>query len=158
MIGLRTPGRSRKDHVICRYCGQQFQPSPYRPDQQVCSAQECQRRRRNEYHRRKLNEDPLYREQCLDSQKKWRANNPDYLKSYRVERERSRLLKELHRLTDLVKNNVVFDLRSSDISLWIVGPKDLLGEKNNLACAEVIVLQAIARVAVRKGSEKNISL
>jgi len=120
--------------------------------------QECQRRRRNDYHRKKLNEDPLYREQCLDSQKKWRNKNPGYLKNYRAEHKKSGLLRELYRLTDLVKNNVAFDLRSSAAHIWVIWPKDLLGEKNNLASAELIVLQAIARTVVRKETEKNISL
>jgi len=143
---------------ICKYCKRWFRPSQYRPDQQVCSSQECQQRRRNDYHKKKLIEDPAYREQCLDSQEKWRKKHPDYLKSYRIERKKSGLLRELSRLTDLVKNNVAFDLRSSCAHIWIVGPKDLLSEKNNLASAEVIVLQAVANAVVRKGTEKNISL
>ena len=55
---------------MCRYCIQKFRPSRYHPDQQVCSSADCQRRRRTDYHRQKLIEDPAYREQCLDSQKK----------------------------------------------------------------------------------------
>lgn len=143
---------------ICKYCKGRFAPSRYRPDQQVCSSEKCQLRRRSDYHKRKLVEDPLYREQCLDSQKKWRGKNPDYLKSYRIERRKSGLLKELHRLTDLVKNNVALDLRSFAASVWIVSPNGLPGEKNSLASAEVIVLQAFAHAVVRKGREKNISL
>ena len=53
---------------ICRYCTQNFSPSRYHPDEQICSSAECQRRRRADYHRKKVFEDPAYREQCLDSQ------------------------------------------------------------------------------------------
>ena len=44
------------------FCRQPFVPSPYRPQQLVCSAQECQRRRRAEYHRRKRHADSVYRQ------------------------------------------------------------------------------------------------
>jgi len=55
-----------------------FRPSRYHPDQAVGSSADCQRRRRTDYHRKKLIKDPAYREQCLDSQKKWREKNPHY--------------------------------------------------------------------------------
>ena len=143
---------------ICKYCNGGFAPSRYRPDQQICSSEKCQRRRRSDYHKRKLAEDPLYREQCLDSQKKWRRKNPGYSKRYRIQRRKSGLLKELHRLTDLVKNNVALDLRSFATSVWIVSPSDLPGEKNSLASAKLIVLQVIAHAVGDKGPEKNIPL
>ena len=60
----------------CTYCKQEFYPSRYRPDQRVCSSTDCQRRRRTDYHRQKLATDPVYQEQCRDSQKKWREKNP----------------------------------------------------------------------------------
>ena len=136
---------------LCRYCGNEFRPSRYHPNQQVCSTAGCQLRRRTDYHRRKLTEDIAYREQCLDSQRKWRAKNPQYMKRYRVERQarshltgdKQRLATELHRLLALVENNLVFDLRSVEASIWLVGPNGLLGEKNNLASAKIIVLQGI---------------
>lgn len=143
---------------VCIYCRRKFLPSPYRPDQKVCSSTKCQQRRRTEYHKKKLAEDQEYREQCQDSQKKWRTKNPDYLKGYRSERKRASLLKELQRLTDMVKNNVALDLRSSNANIWIVGPTHLLSEKNALASAEVIVLEAIAYSVVHERAEKNIPL
>lgn len=143
---------------VCAYCKRKFEPSRYRPDQKVCSMQECQRRRRREYHKKRRAEDPAYHEQCLDSQRKWRKKNPDYLKSYRAGRARSRLLRKLHELRDLVKNNVALDIRSCDASIWIVGPKGLISETNNLAGAEVIVLQVVAHAAFLRRAEKNIFL
>jgi hypothetical protein len=139
-----------KDRV-CRYCGQKFRPSRYHPDQLVCSSAQCQLRRRTDYHRRKLIEDPVYREQCLDSQRKWRAKNPQYMKRYWTRRRahtspngnKRQLTSELHHLLELVENNLAFDLRSLDASIWLVGPNGLLGEKNNLASAKIIILQGI---------------
>ena len=136
---------------MCRYCIQKFRPSRYHPDQQVCSSADCQRRRRTDYHRQKLIEDPVYREQCLDSQKKWREKNPHYMKRYwakrrdrgRLNAKRYHLTSDLHQLLKLLKNNTAIDLRSLDASIWLVGPNGLLSEKNNLASAKIIIVQAI---------------
>jgi hypothetical protein len=132
----------------CTYCKQAFRPCRYHPDQRVCSSAECQQRRRTDYHREKIATDFVYREQCRDSQKKWRDNNPGYMKQYRVSRRlggrrhfaKSRLLTALHQLVNSVKNNVVLDLRAMDVSIWLV-TDSLFQEKNNLASAKVIVLQ-----------------
>ncbi|SRR5579885_288136 len=140
-------GMSKK---LCPYCKQRFQPSRYRPDQRICSSLDCQLRRRTEYHRKKLAEDPLYKEQCRDSQRKWRENNPAYMRNYRAEVKRrdtlskkSNLSCELRRLLKLAKNNVALDLKSFDASVWLVCRKGVVSVKNTLASAKVIVLQAI---------------
>jgi hypothetical protein len=137
----------------CTYCEQEFHPSRYHPDQRVCSSTECQRRRRADYHREKLATDPEYLEQCRDSQKKWREKNPGYMKQYRAKHqvgchhdfERARLLNDLHQLADSVKNNLVFDLRAMDASIWLISD-GVIQEKNNLASAKVIILQGPLRV------------
>ena len=55
----------------CPYCQSSFLPSVYRPQQSVCSRPECQRRRRSDYHRRKVAMDPEYFQVVRDSQKQW---------------------------------------------------------------------------------------
>lgn len=132
----------------CKYCNEKFHPSRYHPDQQVCGSIDCQRRRRTDYHRKKLVEDSLYREQCRDSQKKWRENNPFYMKRYLAKRraddclsaKRSNLTCELRRLLKMIKNNAALDLRALDASVWLVSPNGLLGEKNSLGSAKIIVV------------------
>ncbi len=47
------------------------------------------RRRRADYHRKKLAVDPEYRDVCRDSPRKWRSRNPDYWKQYRQKNPRS---------------------------------------------------------------------
>jgi hypothetical protein len=139
----------------CPYCKQRFQPSRYRPDQRVCSSLECQRRRRNDYHQKKLSDDPVYRDQCRDSQKKWREKNTSYMQTYRADHrvqegsnvKRSPLIRELRRLLTLVKNNVALDLRSLDASVWLVCPSGAASVRNNLASAKLIILQGILHVA-----------
>ena len=133
----------------CKYCNEKFRPSRYHPDQQVCSSGDCQRCRRTAYHRKKRVEDPLYQEQCRDSQKKWRENNPHYMKCYRAKRraggrfivnKRSNLTGELRQLLKMVKNNTALDLRSLDASVWLVSPNGLLGKKNSLGSAKIIIV------------------
>ena len=68
----------------CPYCQHIFQPSPYRVQQRVCSQAECQRHRRADYHRRKIQADPVYAQVVLDSRKQWRAEHADYQKPQRA--------------------------------------------------------------------------
>jgi hypothetical protein len=68
----------------CPFCKKPFEPSRYRPNQVVCTTEECQRKRRAAYHRRKLAEDPLYRIQCRESKTKWRDAHRDYMRDYRA--------------------------------------------------------------------------
>ena len=52
---------------VCRYCQRSSQPSKFQPAQTARSDPACQRRRRNDYHRRKVASDPVYRQVCKDS-------------------------------------------------------------------------------------------
>ena len=63
---------------VCRYCQNSFQPSKFQPAQTVCSDPACQRQRANDYHRRKVAADPVYRQVCQESAQQWRAEHPDY--------------------------------------------------------------------------------
>ena len=80
----------------CPYCQSSFLPSVYRPRQSVCGRLECQRRRRSDYHRKKLAADPEYFQVVRDSQKQWWEEHPGYQKQHRqqnpklVERNRHR--------------------------------------------------------------------
>lgn len=137
----------------CRYCQQSFQPSKYHPDQNVCTESECQRRRRVEYHRKKIQGDPEYAQTVRDSQKKWRQDHADYSKQYRDQhpavaernRQQQRYRDWVRRIRNLVKNTLAFDLKHGAAEVWLVGPgaKDL--EKNNLAGTQVFIVQGPAR-------------
>ena len=77
--------------------------------------------RRAEYHRRKIETDPVYAEVVNDSRKKWRDAHPDYQKTYRQSHEaaveRNRQLQRQRdgkrRVQSLVKNNLALDLKRS---------------------------------------------
>ena len=105
----------------CLYCQQIFQPSKFQRRQAVCGEAACQRRRRADYHRRKLAADPEYRDVCRDSPRKWHSRNPDYWKQYRRKNpaaaERNRSQQQLRdgkrRLRNLANNTSALDLKHS---------------------------------------------
>ena len=135
----------------CRYCQQLFQPSRFHPHQFICGRPDCQRHHRREYHRRKIENDPVYHQVCRDSQQKWRARHPDYPRQYRqshpesVERNRQaqRRRDRRHHLQNLVKNNLALDLKRSAAEVWLLGPEAHHLAKNNLASSQVLILQTV---------------
>jgi len=147
---------------ICRYCEQEFKPSRYHPNQDVCSSKECQLRRRTDYHRRKIVEDPIYREQCRDSQRKWREQNPDYMKKYLLRRrqklsqpETSALATEFQHLLTLIKNNLAFDLKPSTAAIWLVYPPAAGRKKNIFANAKVLAVQGTVYALLNDRSQRT---
>lgn len=134
---------------LCRYCQQTFQPSRFRPDQSVCSQADCQRQRRADYHRAKIQSDAEYAEVVRDSQRKWREDHPDYQQNYRQShpesaeqnRERQRVRDRQRRLLNLEKNNLAFNLKRSDLEVWLIGSVAGDLEKNNLASSQVVIFQ-----------------
>lgn len=125
----------------CVYCKQKFHPTPNHPTQFACNSAECQRRRRADYHRKKVATDPLYREQCRDSRRKWRERNADrrsqYDKAYRARQQirgtkvqRSRLLNEVRRLRELLKRDATFELRAFGPNILLVFSQALLGKRS----------------------------
>lgn len=131
----------------CPYCQELFDPSRYHPDQVVCSERECQRRRRADYHRQKIQNDPPYRDQCCDSQEKWRAKHPEYMRNYR--RKHGRVpaktpaapepARTLRRLLECVKNNVALDLTACPAKIWLVTADERV--KNIFASVQLIVIE-----------------
>ncbi len=139
----------------CRSCQQSFEPSKYRPDQGFCSQPDCQRQRRAEYHRRKIEADPVYAGVVNDSRKKWREAHPEYQKTYRLAHEaaveRNRLLQRQRdgkrRIQSLVKNNLALDLKRSTAGVWLIGPAAGDLDRNNLASCQLLIFQPPASTA-----------
>jgi hypothetical protein len=139
----------------CPYCQQAFHPSSRRPDQTVCSRQECQAQRRSEYRRRKRQTDREYAEVVRDSRRKWRESHPDYQKTYwqnhpeaaARNRQQQRQRDQKRRVGRLVKNTLVVDLKRSAAEVWLVGPlaRDLV--KNTLDSSKLLILQSAPTVA-----------
>jgi hypothetical protein len=135
----------------CRYCQQVFQPSKFQPRQAVCSGAECQRKRRTEYHRKKIAADPEYREVCRDSRQKWRALHPGYWKQYRENhpaaaehnRQQQKFRDRKRRLRKLANNTSALDLKHSAAQVWLVGPGTAHLANNNPAPAQIWVIEAL---------------
>ena len=67
----------------CACCGLHFVPRPQVPDQAYCSAPDCQRARKRQWQRSKLQSDPDYRINQRAAQQAWAQRNPDYWRNYR---------------------------------------------------------------------------
>ncbi len=82
----------------CAACGQPFQPCPQVPQQSYCSAPDCQRERRRQWQRLKLQTDPDYQGNQSSAQRGWLDRNPDYWRKYRTSHpeyaERNRVLQQ----------------------------------------------------------------
>lgn len=80
----------------CVACGQAFDPKPHVANQTYCSSPDCQRARRQNWQRNKLQDDPHYRQNQQSAQQAWSQRNPDYWRRYRethpeyVDRNRAR--------------------------------------------------------------------
>jgi hypothetical protein len=118
----------------------------------VCSSPACQRQRRADYHRDRIETDPEYAQIVRDSRNKWRQAHPDYQKQYwrthaqQAARNRQQQPRRdrKRRLADLVKNNLALDLKQATAEVWLVGPAadDLV--KNNLASSQLFIFQPLA--------------
>jgi hypothetical protein len=136
----------------CVYCDRTFQPSKFRPDQRVCSEAACQKRRRADYHRKKIATDPDYAQVVRDSRRKWRDAHPLYQAEYwrthedAADRNREQQWQRDRKqhVTNLVKNNVALDLKRSAAEVWLLGPAAADLVKNNLASARVLIFQPLA--------------
>ena len=136
----------------CPYCQRLFVPSAFRPHQRVCTREECQRRRRTDYHRHKRQTDPDYYQACLESQEKWRSQHPDYQRQYRQahpasvlkNRKAQAVRDRKRRLQHLVKNNLALDLKRVPAEVWLMGPELEALVKNNVAISQVMIFQTVS--------------
>jgi hypothetical protein len=136
---------------ICVYCHNPFTPSLFHPNQTTCTSAECQRRRKNDSHRKRITTDPDYQKTCIESRKKWRDNHPDYQRDYRyknqayVEQNRRMQQQRNHKrqLELIVKNNLAIDLKQLPARVWMTGPGLEAIVKNNLAISQIVIFQAV---------------
>lgn len=67
----------------CAHCGVRFTPAPQVPNQAYCSKPVCQKERRRQWQKSKLQSDPDYRDNQSRAQKAWTDRNPDYWRQHR---------------------------------------------------------------------------
>jgi hypothetical protein len=123
----------------CQYCQKSFAVKARAPHQRVCGQEQCQRKRKTDYHRQKLKADPTYKETCRDSSRKWRSANPGYLRKYRAEHPEQMVQNRLGQqrrdqrrtASHLENNNSVMVASGCQSELYVIrGPGADL-EKNN---------------------------
>src|SRR2546422_9419118 len=109
----------------------------------------CQRRRRVDYHRLKIQTDANYRDTVRNSQSKWREQHPDYWKEYRrrhpesAERKRQQQKRRDGQRGPerLAKNNLGLGLETKNFAVWVVEPAAPGIAKNNLSSAQRFIFQ-----------------
>ncbi len=86
------------EYKQCIACGQPFKPRPQIPQQSYCSSPDCQRERRRQWQRDKLQSDSDYQDNQARAQQAWNQRNPDYWREYRASHpkyvERNRALQQ----------------------------------------------------------------
>jgi len=86
------------EYKQCIACGQSFKPRPQIPQQSYCSSPDCQRERRRQWQRDKLQSDPDYQDNQARAQQAWSQRNSDYWREYRASHpkyvERNRALQQ----------------------------------------------------------------
>jgi hypothetical protein len=125
----------------------------------VCGRPECQRRRRSDYHRKKLATDPEYFQGVRDSQKQGWDEHPGYQKPHRQKnpqvlennRQGQRQRDQKRRLRRLVRNNLALDLKHSASEVWLLGPKVRNLDRNNSASAQVLILPSLGHSPADRG-------
>ncbi|MCK4390306.1 MAG: hypothetical protein KAV83_08740 [Desulfobacterales bacterium] len=70
------------DSIPCFHCGEYFAPSPRHKNQRFCKKPECQRARKAEWQRNKMDTDPVYKADQKQSHQEWLWANPNYWKDY----------------------------------------------------------------------------
>jgi hypothetical protein len=65
----------------CKSCNEYFSPRNSR--QHYCTKDDCQRKRKSIWQKRKLTSDPDYRQNQADAQELWRSKHPEYMRAYR---------------------------------------------------------------------------
>lgn len=97
----------------CACCGKPFEPRSQVPDQAYCASPACQRARKRQWQRAKLQTDIDYRINQRASQQAWAQRNPDYWRNYRDTRpDYAQRNREQQRSRDQARNG---DLAKMDV-------------------------------------------
>jgi hypothetical protein len=110
-----------------------------------------------EDHRRRRQSDPVYRQTCLDSQRKWREAHPDYNREYRQRRVEAKNHRAgpasgakntlararpdwIRTLQHRAKNNLVLPADLDSVPVFRLSALQAPGAKNTLAFPQILVV------------------
>ena len=87
------------EQIPCEHCCGLFTPSPRHKNQRYCMKIKCRRAKKAAWKRHKMQTDPEFRQNQIQSNKKWALNNPGYWTEYRrnnpKKAERNRILQTI---------------------------------------------------------------
>ena len=107
----------------CACCGKPFAPRPQVPGQAYCSDPDCQRARKRQWQRAKLQSDPDYRDNQRAAQQAWSQRNPDYWRGYRADRpDYAQRNREQQRLRDASVRNQGADVDLAKMDMCDLPP------------------------------------
>ena len=129
-------------------CKRHFLPNPRVKNQQYCNRKECQQVRRSLWQREKMASDPDYRANQGDCQKRWRKQNPDYWRQYRMNNplyvERNRLLQRKRdrkrRLGSLAKMDALEQFSRLESGTYYIIPEGVDLAKMDASARRYIML------------------
>jgi len=73
----------------CGACRKLFHPRSQSPEQEFCSATECQRERKRRWQKARRGADPDYRDNDVQANRQWRLGHPEYWRAYRRQHPQS---------------------------------------------------------------------
>lgn len=93
---------------------------------------------------------PVYAEVVRDSRRKWRESHPDYQRNYwqthpdaaARNRQQQRQRDQKRRVSRLVRNTLVIDLKRSAAEVWLAGPLAADLVKNTMVPSKLLILQS----------------
>ena len=103
---------------VCEGCRRIFRPDHRVPDQEFCSRDKCQKKRRSIWQKKKRSTDKAYRENQNDAREAWAKKNKGYWRKYReintsyadknreLQKQRNRKRKEIEMLPEFVKSEI----------------------------------------------------
>jgi hypothetical protein len=120
--------------IRCVNCSALFTQAPQVPNQSYCSKEACQKKRRNEWQKKKRTNDQDYKDNQSRAQKAWSDRNPEYWRLYRKKKLNSQNSKTTlqNNYEEISKKNKwiviedgifslkVIDKPNSKMDVWIV--------------------------------------
>ncbi len=138
----------------CQHCQIQFTPAFRHPNQTCCGRRKCVLARRAKLQKRKMDEDPDYRDNQKLANEKWREENRDYWRKYRKGHPDSTLKNRMmQRIRNMKRNGtkppaVKVNLDELVAKMHLVDPAErkrkisfwLLSETAEIAPIEVVLV------------------
>ncbi len=137
--------------VPCLGCSDDFIPRNRK--QRYCKKPECQKKRKAEWQKKKVQTDPEYRENQKLSNKKWLCNNPDYWRNYRQNNPKKTLRNQE---LQIIRNKRTRN-KGKPLVFTAIAKMDARNPSSSLAEGEFWLVPMVAKMDVAKINIRLIS-